>query len=188
MLLVCFCRTFWTPAAAQRSRAICTWRSLDASPGRSSTCSCDAPASTALLKEHPRWWITAALIEKLLEESECGAYGFPFSADTFCHWSGTKCFVAKLIILRQNSWAKIRTIDTQNQVTFIYIASIHNKGYLITPKYIKKVSTQTLPHKLEHCYSGEVETFSFWGCWHLFPHPPPTGAPAPAAAVRSGGQ
>ncbi len=64
MLFVCFRRTFWTPAAAQRSRAICTWRSLDASPGRNSTCSCDAPGSTTLRKEHPRWWIAAVLIQQ----------------------------------------------------------------------------------------------------------------------------
>lgn len=64
MLFVYFCRTFWTPAAVQRFRAICTWRSLDASPGRNSTCSCDALGSTTLLKEHPRWLITAPLILK----------------------------------------------------------------------------------------------------------------------------
>lgn len=52
--LCVFCRTFWTRAAVQRSRAICTWRSPDASPGKNSTCSYDDRDSTVLLKEHPR--------------------------------------------------------------------------------------------------------------------------------------
>lgn len=86
MLFVCFCRTFWTPAAVQRSRAICTWRSLDASPGRNSTCSCVAPASTTLLKEHPRWCVTAVLSLKLVWGRPNWWWWFHFSVDAFRDW------------------------------------------------------------------------------------------------------
>lgn len=61
-----FSRTFWTQAAVQRFRAICMWKSLDASPGKSSTCSCAAPAFITPLKEHPRWESIASLIVEVV--------------------------------------------------------------------------------------------------------------------------